>query len=116
MTALMLLVCRSDAKMQTVVGVGVCAVAAAFIARQIVTIETLGWLWASPLLVALLGYLIAWMHPESIQIGVLHGAFAPLARPIPLGPMQAWERQGRSSAIGWAAATGVVEEENADDD
>ncbi|MBV8780137.1 MAG: hypothetical protein JO353_01960 [Phycisphaerae bacterium] len=84
MSIIMIFSCRSDAKFQTIACVGLSAAVGAFAARQLVPMDSIGWLWASPLIVAVIGYLAAWWHPAAMEIGVLNGTLAPLARPLPL--------------------------------
>ena len=45
------------------------------------------WLWAGPLVVGALGYLLTWLTGDAVaatQTGRVTGTFAPLARPLPL--------------------------------
>jgi hypothetical protein len=89
MMALMILLCRSDTKDQSLVCVGLSSAIAAAIAVQLVNIRDSFWLWMGPLAVAVFGYLISYFHPEGWQAGMLHGPLAALSRPLPLDYLSA---------------------------
>jgi hypothetical protein len=84
MMALMVLLCRSDAKHQTLAAVFISSALATAITVQFVHVRSSLWFWLGPLAVALFGYVFSVWHPEGWQAGVLHGPLAALARPVPL--------------------------------
>jgi hypothetical protein len=108
MMALMILLCRSDAKIQSLASVGISSAVAAAIAVQLVNVRSSFWLWIGPLVVALFGYLFAAFHAEGWQTGVLHGPLAALARPLPLD----YVSMGPAGAIlgFWMGGGGELEE------
>jgi hypothetical protein len=81
---LLLLLCRSDNKVQCLA----CTFAASFLASLIAVMSAATrpaiWYWASPMFVGLLGYIVASFSPDTLAIGQTGGYFAPLARPLPL--------------------------------
>jgi hypothetical protein len=109
MMALMILLCRSDAKGQVLASVGISSAAGAAIAMQFVQVRSSFWLWIGPLAVALFGYLFTAFHAEGWQMGVLHGPLAALARPLPLDYLC----MGPAGAIFgyWLSSTGTTEQE-----
>ena len=109
MMALMILLCRSDAKDQSLAAVALSAAIAAAIAVQLVKVRSSFWLWIGPLAVACFGYLFSAFHSEGWQIGLLHGPLAALARPMPLD----YVSMGPAGAIFgyWLSGGGVEKEE-----
>jgi hypothetical protein len=109
MMAMMILLCRSDAKAQSLASVGISAAVAAAVAVQLVKVRSSFWLWIGPLAVALFGYIFASFHAEGLEVGVLHGPLAALARPLPLDYASA----GPAGAIlgYWMSGGGIPEDE-----
>jgi len=109
MMALMILLCRDDAKNQVLASVGISSAVGAAIAMQFVKVRSSFWLWIGPLAVALFGYLFTAFHAEGWQTGVLHGPLAALARPLPLDYLC----MGPAGAIFgyWLSSTGTNQEE-----
>jgi hypothetical protein len=109
MMALMILLCRDDAKNQVLASVGISSALGAAIAMQFVNVRSSFWLWIGPLAVALFGYVFTAFHAEGWQIGVLHGPLAALARPLPLDYLC----MGPAGAIFgyWLSSTGSAEDE-----
>jgi hypothetical protein len=109
MMAMMILLCRSDAKHQTLASVAISAAAGSAVAVQLVKVRSAFWLWIGPLAVAVFGYVFAAFHSDGFQIGVLHGPLAALARPLPLD----YVSMGPAGAIFgyWMSGGGVAEEE-----
>jgi hypothetical protein len=112
MMALMILLCRSDAKTQSLASVGFSSAVAAAVAVQLVKVRSAFWLWIGPLAVAVFGYAFASIHGEGWQVGVLHGPLAALARPLPLD----YVSMGPAGAIlGYWMSGGGESEESARD-
>jgi hypothetical protein len=107
--AIMILLCRSDVKTQSLASVFVSSAAGAAIAVQLVKVRDSSWLWIGPLAVAALGYCFAAFHAEGWQAGLLHGPLAALARPLPLD----YVSMGPAGAIFgyWLSGAGDLEEE-----
>jgi hypothetical protein len=112
MMAIMILLCRSDAKGQCLASVGVSSAAAAAIAVQMVKVRSTFWLWIGPLFVALFGYIFAIFHADGWQVGLLHGPLAALARPLPLD----YVSMGPAGAIFgyWLSGGGAAEQSELD--
>jgi hypothetical protein len=75
-------------KAQVLASVLIASIVGTGLAEHYFKDERLGpWLWAGPLIVGALGYLLTWMTGDSAvatETGRVTGAFAPLARPLPL--------------------------------
>jgi hypothetical protein len=114
MMAMMILLCRSDAKNQVLASVGISAAVGSAIAVQMVKVRSSFWLWIGPVAVAVFGYLFSTFHAEGWQVGLLHGPLAALARPLPLDYLS----MGPAGAIFgyWLSGGGDVEEELPDVD
>jgi hypothetical protein len=84
MTILMLLLCKSDDKAQCLAAVGISALLASMAAHWFAPAAPSPWVWTGPLLVGMIGYLIAYFRARGIEIGRIDGPFAALARPLPL--------------------------------
>jgi hypothetical protein len=81
---LLLLLCRSDNRVQCMAAVFVASLLASMIAVMTATTRPSVWYWISPMFVGLLGYLVGSFSPDSLAIGQAGGYFAPLARPLPI--------------------------------
>jgi hypothetical protein len=108
MMAMMILLCRSDAKHQSLAVVFISAAVGAAVAVQLVKVRASFWLWIGPLAVALFGYVFAAFHAEGWQVGLLYGPLAALARPLPLD----YVSMGPAGAIlgYWMSTSGRFEE------
>ena len=78
------LIARTEDKQQVLAAVGIGSFAGTAIAQSVFPTDQRGWYWAAPLLVGLIGYLLAYLNPSGMSHGHLINAFAPLARPLPL--------------------------------
>ncbi|MGA3066301.1 MAG: hypothetical protein ABSF29_05580 [Tepidisphaeraceae bacterium] len=85
-TALILMfLCQSQAKLQTLCSVFVASTVGTMIAYGIFPARPSAWFWGGTLLVGLIGYLLAAAGQDTqLVIGYPQGLFAPLARPLPL--------------------------------
>ncbi|HMB94637.1 MAG TPA: hypothetical protein VKK61_01225, partial [Tepidisphaeraceae bacterium] len=84
MIVVMLLLCRSDAKAQTLASVGIAAYLASLAAYQFIPAEPSGWILLSPMIVGLVGYISQYFTQWDWMIGDARGYFAALSRPLPL--------------------------------
>lgn len=84
MTVIVLLLCRSDDKAQTLVTVGLAGYLASLAAYQFVPAQPSAWFLAGPLIVGLVGYITQYFSPWDWMIGDARGYFAALSRPMPL--------------------------------
>jgi hypothetical protein len=85
MTILMMLMCQTDAKRQTMASVAISAYLGALAAHHFIATRPSIWYWMGPLLVGIIGYLgQAFTGGADWTIGDPRGFFAPLARPHPL--------------------------------
>src|SRR4051812_5079798 len=81
---LVLLLCRTDNRVQCLAAVFVSSLLASMIAVMTAPTRPAFWYWISPMFVGLLGYVWASFSPETLAIGQPGGYFAALARPLPL--------------------------------
>ena len=84
MTAMELLVARSDDKQQAIAAVFIGGWLGAAMARWSFPVDEAAYYWIGPLVVGCFGYVAAFMDPSGWQTGSLNGWLAGLARPIPL--------------------------------
>jgi hypothetical protein len=84
MIALMSLLAQTDAKAQVIAAVGASAMLATMAANWFAPAAPSPWLWGGPILVALVGYVSCYFHPDGLAVGRTSGYFAALARPLPL--------------------------------
>jgi hypothetical protein len=75
---------QTDDKAQVLCAVALAGLIGATIAHTLFPVRPSIWFWTGPLLVAALGYIVAYLWPQGWQIGVVQGQFAALARPLPL--------------------------------
>jgi hypothetical protein len=80
----MMLICQSDAKIQTLASVGIASYVAALVAHYFIATGPSAWFCVGPLVVGLIGYISQYLSPSDWMIGDVHGVFAALARPLPL--------------------------------
>ena len=80
----MMLICQSDAKLQTLASVGIASYVATLAAHYFIATGPSAWFWVGPLVVGLIGYISQYFSPSDWMIGDVHGVFAALARPLPL--------------------------------
>jgi hypothetical protein len=82
---LMFLLCQSQAKYQALASVGIASWLGSMIAYKCAPARPSIWYWIGPLLVGLIGYILAAMGQDTnVNIGSPAGAFAALARPLPV--------------------------------
>jgi hypothetical protein len=81
---LMMILCQSDAKPQTLASVALASYLGALGGHHFVMTRPSVWFWIGPFIVALIGYVSQYFGPSNWQIGEMRGFFAPLARPMPL--------------------------------
>lgn len=84
MIVAMSLLCQSDAKAQVLCSVALSAFVGATIAHTLFPVRPGAWYWGGALLVAAVGYIVAYVWPDGWRIGLVGGQFAALARPLPL--------------------------------
>lgn len=82
--ALVLVLCASEARQQALAGVFLASMLGAIVAEAIAPAGRYGWYWAPPIVIGVVGYLIAWADPRGIETASLYGPLAALARPLPL--------------------------------
>jgi len=81
----MMFLCQSEAKNQSLASVAIASFLATFIAYKYAPVRPSIWYWSGPLIVGLLGYILAAMGQDSnLAIGSPSGTFAALARPLPI--------------------------------
>ncbi|HTW95095.1 MAG TPA: hypothetical protein VMD30_09895 [Tepidisphaeraceae bacterium] len=95
MAACITFLAMSDLPGQAIMAVAVGALAGSMVAHLTFPVENDIWYWLGPLLVGLVGYLMAWQNPAGLQIGFPQGALGALARPTPL----AYASAGPAGAI-----------------
>lgn len=78
------LLAQTDDKAQVLWSVGLSALAGAAIAHTLFPVRPNGWYLLAPLVMGVIGYLVAFFYPVGVETGLLSGQFAPLARPLPL--------------------------------
>ena len=80
-----LLFVPTDAKKQVLIGVFIGGFVGSALAEYLFPTRRAGaFFWAGPLVVGLIGYLLAQMSATDYALGVPQGGFAALARPLPL--------------------------------
>jgi hypothetical protein len=84
MAACMVFLAQSDDTAQALAAVGISALLASMAAHIAFPVRCSAWYWASPALVGMLGYFIAYMNPDGLAIGYPQGLLGALARPTPL--------------------------------
>lgn len=84
MIVAMSVLAQTDAKAQVLCAVAISALVGAVIAHTLFPVRPSVWFWCGPLVVAGVGYVVAFFWPEGWRIGVVQGQFAALARPLPL--------------------------------
>jgi hypothetical protein len=84
MIALMSVLAQTDSKAQAMAAVGASALLASLAANWFAAASPSPWLWAGPIIVALVGYISCYFHPAGMEVGRTSGYFAALARPLPL--------------------------------
>jgi hypothetical protein len=86
--SIMLLLTATPDKSQVLASVLIASLVGTGLAEHYFKEEKLDrWLWAGPLIVGALGYLLTWLTGDPVvatQTGRVMGTFAPLARPLPL--------------------------------
>ena len=85
MTLLVAILVPTDAKKQALVGVFVAGAISAALAESVSpTRNAARWYWLGTLVVGIIGYLIAYAHPDLWSTGFNEGGLANLAHPMPL--------------------------------
>jgi hypothetical protein len=80
-----LILCQSEAKNQVLAGVGIASYIGSVVAYKFTPVRPSIWYWVGPMLAGLVGYILAAMGQDSgLSIGSPAGAFAALARPLPI--------------------------------
>ena len=80
-----LIICRSDERMQITIGLAVSGLVASLCAVRFIPATPSVWFWAGPVLMGIVGYLIASVSPgATIVIGEPSGYAPALVRPLPL--------------------------------
>jgi len=82
MIILMALLAQSDKKAQVIWAVGISSFLAALAAHSVFPTRPSAWYWAAPLVVAVIGYALAWSGWNHLPGGVVGGYAAPLGRPL----------------------------------
>ncbi|MEM6562278.1 MAG: hypothetical protein AAF656_11810, partial [Planctomycetota bacterium] len=85
-TVIVMVVARTDMKMQALMSAFVGGAIGAWVAHQSVETRPNAWFWAGPIVVGIVGYIAAWVTADAtaLAIGEPVGFFAPLARIAPL--------------------------------
>jgi hypothetical protein len=78
------LIARTEDKQQVLAAVAIGSFAGSAAAHSIYPSAQRGWYWAAPLVVGIVGYLLAYMNPKGMEDGALTSSLATLARPLPL--------------------------------
>ncbi len=81
---LLLLLCRTDQKPQVIAALGISSFLATIAAYQLFPVRPSVWYWCGPLLVAMIGYGLAYLDPIGWEMGKAGNTFGALARPLPL--------------------------------
>ncbi|MDP9174538.1 MAG: hypothetical protein M3O30_11820 [Planctomycetota bacterium] len=82
---LMMFLCQSEAKDQVLASTALASILGTYVAYMGFPTRPSIWFWTGPLIVGLIGYLIAGAGQNTdLAIGSSQGAFAALARPLPL--------------------------------
>jgi hypothetical protein len=77
--------CQAPAKNQVQASIGIASWLGAMIAYKYAPARPSFWFWIGPILVGLIGYILAAAGQDStLQVGVPTGPYAPFARPLPL--------------------------------
>lgn len=84
MIILMMFICQTDVKKQTLASVAISAYFGALASYHFVATRPSIWYFAGPILVGLIGYIGQYFNATDWMIGESRGFFAPLARPLPL--------------------------------
>lgn len=86
MSIVMMILCETDRKPQVLASVGLAAFFGTLAAHSLFPVRPSLWYWTGPLVVGVVGYLLAYgASGNSWQIGEVGGTFAPeLGRPLPL--------------------------------
>ena len=84
MIVLMLLLAQTDKKAQVIWSVAFSAYLAALGAHSLFPSRPSSWYWITPLIVGVLGYLLAWTGGNVLPGGAVGGPLPALARPLPL--------------------------------
>lgn len=81
----MMFLCQSEAKNQSLASVGIASFLATLLAYKYASVRPSIWYWSGPLIVGLVGYILAAMGQDiNLAIGSPAGTFAALARPLPV--------------------------------
>jgi hypothetical protein len=81
----MMFLCQSEAKNQALASVGIASFLGTIIAYKYAPVRPSIWFWSGPLIIGLLGYILAAMGQDAnLAIGSPIGTFASLARPLPI--------------------------------
>ncbi len=81
----MMFLCQSESKNQCLASVGIASFLATLLAYKYAAVRPSIWYWSGPLIVGLVGYILAAMGQDlNLAIGSPAGTFAALARPLPI--------------------------------
>jgi hypothetical protein len=81
----MMFLCQSEAKNQSLASVAIASFLATCLAYKYAPVRPSIWYWSGPLIVGLIGYILAAMGQDAnLSIGSPIGTFAALARPLPI--------------------------------
>ncbi|HEY1923473.1 MAG TPA: hypothetical protein VGG44_12045 [Tepidisphaeraceae bacterium] len=81
----MMFLCQSEAKNQSLAAVAIASFMGTFIAYKYAPVRPSVWYWSGPLVIGLVGYILAAMGQDAnLAIGSPVGTFAALARPLPI--------------------------------
>jgi hypothetical protein len=84
MVLVLLVLARSDERKQVMVAVLVAGFVGSLIAHRFIPAQPGAWFYGGPILCGLVGYLWAAVGASGAELGVVSGALAPVARPLPL--------------------------------
>ncbi|MFI5379914.1 MAG: hypothetical protein ACHRHE_11500 [Tepidisphaerales bacterium] len=80
----MLLLMANEAKFQAIAAVGISSLVGGIVAQYLFPTASNGWYWLPPLVVGVIGFVLAYFNPAGANTGELVGRFAALGRPVPL--------------------------------
>src|SRR5439155_1505199 len=92
---------QTDKKAQVIWSVAISAWLAALGAHSLVPSRPSAWFWTTPLIVGVIGYLLAWMGGNQLPGGEVGGLLPALARPLPVDYASAgvWARRRYPAAF-----------------
>jgi hypothetical protein len=78
------LLIQSDLKAQALAGCGIAAFVGVLVAYMIFPLPSGIWYWIGPTILAVFSYVAAYLSPDGLNVGEIHGWAAAMVRPTPL--------------------------------